>query len=164
METVSSSSSCGAGCGCGGISRREVLAVGLAAAVVVGSGAAKGAVVNGVDEGTWVATVKAGDLVDGEGKGVDGQALMLSREGKKVFALSTKCTHKGCTLKPKAGVDSFTCQCHNAKFDLEGNVVHAPAKLPLPRYALRLNKDGVIEVDMSAAVDHDAVNGVLVLS
>jgi len=159
--------SCGCGGhGCEGVSRREVLAVAAAAAVTVGVasnvGRAAGAIA--VDDSTaaWTSTsLKPADVADKSAKLMDGKPILISRDGKNIYALSNKCTHKGCALKPKAGETVMTCQCHRAEFDWEGAVVKAPAKQPLPRYALRLNKDGVIEVDTSATVAHDAASAVL---
>jgi len=104
---------------------------------------------------TWVAAGKVADLADGAFLAPDGQQFVVSRSGKTVTALSTKCTHKSCAVSPvKTKAGTLKCKCHRAEYDLGGNVTKAPAELPLPRYPLRI-KDGKIEVNTAATVAVD---------
>src|SRR5205085_10112441 len=52
----------------------------------------------------WFATkIKPADVKDGEFTDVPEHAIALSRTGKEITALTTKCTHQGCKIPPKAG-------------------------------------------------------------
>ena len=116
-------------------------------------------------DANWVATVKATDLVDGTyHPGFEKYKLMLARDGQKVFALYTRCTHKGCTVKP-ANVTPpvLACPCHKARFDLDGTVARGPAQRNLDRYPIRLSAKGIVEVDTSHVVACDAKEATLTL-
>ena len=61
-------------------------------------------------------------------------------------ALSSTCTHLGCTVE--VGSTHLVCPCHGSTFDRQGRVVRGPAEEPLPRYQTRLTSDGVLIVDL----------------
>jgi len=106
--------------------------------------------------GWFATTLKAADLKDNEFTAVTGHALLLSRAGKTVIAVSSTCTHKGCALSPKAGSKILgPCRCHQAQFNLDGTVAKGPATVPLPQYALRVNDKGLIEIDPGQKVSKD---------
>src|SRR6059058_4650035 len=61
----------------------------------------------------WFATkIKPADVKDGEFTDVPEHAIAISRTGKEITALTTKCTHQGCKIPPKAGEKELTCPCH----------------------------------------------------
>ena len=61
---------------------------------------------------------------------IDTKRVCIVREGNQVAAISTTCTHLGCTVaRSKEG---FACPCHGSRFDPRGNVVGGPAPRPLP--------------------------------
>jgi cytochrome b6-f complex iron-sulfur subunit len=70
----------------------------------------------------------------------------IIRHGGKLYATSTKCTHKGATIKSDDGID-FECPRHHATYDIDGNVTKGPAKRPLMRYAITVNDAGHVIVD-----------------
>ncbi len=158
MECSSSECSCGHGA-----SRREVLTTAMAAAVAIpllsrAAGAQGAPPASAPAADAWVPTVKAADLKDNVATPVTGHTnVVVTRTGTSVMAVGTKCTHKGCSVKPSAAaVASMTCPCHGAEFDLTGKNLQgphkppatAPASLkPLTRFALRLNSDGIVEVN-----------------
>ncbi|MCG8581311.1 MAG: Rieske (2Fe-2S) protein [Bacteroidales bacterium] len=43
------------------------------------------------------------------------------------LALSTKCTHLGCTIQFKTKEDKFQCPCHASAFNKHGDVLAPPA-------------------------------------
>ena len=56
-------------------------------------------------------------------------------------AVSSKCTHAGCTVEWN-GADPkipLRCPCHNSNFALDGQVLGGPAKAPLARYSATKN-------------------------
>ncbi len=70
--------------------------------------------------------------------------FLVSRKGK-LYAVSSICTHKRVKLSPAKGGGGFKCPRHGSLFDLSGKVTKAPARKPLPRYAIRLD-DGTRRV------------------
>lgn len=66
-----------------------------------------------------------------------------------VYALSTTCTHLGCTPNWLEGEKKFKCPCHGSGFRMSGVNFEGPAPRPLERYAIRRTEDGQIVVDKS---------------
>ncbi len=63
------------------------------------------------------------------------------------FALSTVCTHLGCTPNWLLAEAKFKCPCHGSGFQPTGVNFEGPAPRPLERFAIRLAEDGQILVD-----------------
>lgn len=72
---------------------------------------------------------------------IDGQQM--------VYALSTVCTHLGCTPNWLEGEQKFKCPCHGSGFYKTGINFEGPAPRPLERHGIRLAEDGMLEVDKS---------------
>lgn len=71
-------------------------------------------------------------------------------EGKDlIYALSTVCTHLGCTPSWLDGEQKFKCPCHGSGFYITGVNFEGPAPRPLERVGLRIAEDGMLEVDKS---------------
>jgi cytochrome b6-f complex iron-sulfur subunit len=66
-----------------------------------------------------------------------------------IYALSTTCTHLGCTPNWLEAEKKFKCPCHGSGFKISGVNFEGPAPRPLERYAVRLGDDGQILVDKS---------------
>jgi cytochrome b6-f complex iron-sulfur subunit len=81
---------------------------------------------------------------------VDTRRICIVREGNKLAAISTTCTHLGCIV----GVadTGFACPCHGSRFDQDGNVTGGPAPRPLPWFKVSLAPNGDLEVDTSIQV------------
>ncbi|MGD9302556.1 MAG: Rieske (2Fe-2S) protein, partial [Desulfobacterales bacterium] len=62
------------------------------------------------------------------------------------LALSSKCTHLGCTLPWVEKENKFVCPCHASAFDITGNVINAPAPRALDIYAMDIEND-IVKVD-----------------
>ncbi|MDA0196423.1 MAG: ubiquinol-cytochrome c reductase iron-sulfur subunit [Bacteroidetes bacterium] len=54
------------------------------------------------------------------------EAIFVSKTGDKYLAVLTKCTHKGCEVRPAANI--LKCPCHGSEFDFEGKVLEGPAE------------------------------------
>jgi Rieske Fe-S protein len=53
------------------------------------------------------------------------------RQGAKLFAISSICTHRHCMVSAQPD-HSFHCKCHGSSFDPNGAVTHGPAIRSLP--------------------------------
>ncbi len=67
----------------------------------------------------------------------------------QLFALSTVCTHLGCTPNWLEAEQKFKCPCHGSGFYKDGINFEGPAPRPLERYAIRIADDGQVEIDKS---------------
>lgn len=67
--------------------------------------------------------------------------LIVQQRANKYHALSVRCTHQGCNVRPSR--NSFVCPCHGSVFDLEGRVIHGPAKAPLQRFEVEVTATGI---------------------
>lgn len=59
-----------------------------------------------------------------------------------LIALSSKCTHSGCTVAWQE--DLFACPCHGSKFNPDGSVVNGPADAPLAQYTAKVEGDSIL--------------------
>jgi len=73
--------------------------------------------------------------------------VWIVREQGKIFALSTICTHLGCTLNWLETDRKFKCPCHGCGFKSSGVNFEGPPPRPLDRYRIYLSNDGQIVVD-----------------
>ena len=64
-----------------------------------------------------------------------------------IYALSTTCTHLGCTPNWLEREQKFKCPCHGSGFYLSGINFEGPAPRPLERWAVSIGDDGQIVVD-----------------
>src|SRR5882757_6464223 len=93
----------------------------------------------GVDErwkekfGVWI--VRTADDIDQHAAGF--------------YALSTTCTHLGCTPNYLSAESKFKCPCHGSGFRTTGVNFEGPAPRPLERTRIVLAEDGQILVDKS---------------
>jgi len=76
-------------------------------------------------------------------------AIWLVRDPNGIFALSTVCTHLGCTPNWLEGEQKFKCPCHGSGYYKDGINFEGPTPRPLERFAISLADDGQILVDKS---------------
>jgi cytochrome b6-f complex iron-sulfur subunit len=69
--------------------------------------------------------------------------------GDIIYALSTTCTHLGCTPNWLEGASKFKCPCHGSGFKITGVNFEGPAPRPLERWAISVGDDGQLVVDKS---------------
>lgn len=67
--------------------------------------------------------------------------FIVQQRANTYHALSVRCTHQGCRVRPSR--NSFVCPCHGSTFDFEGNVIHGPAKAPLQRFEVEVTAHGI---------------------
>ena len=123
------------------LTRRQALQAGIGAAAGLAAGAAGMALLR--QPGGEAATRHAGgSLVTGQGFWAEigtvdalpeGTALRFTtaafdgfvvNDGGEVRALSSACTHMGCTLHFRPDWRDLRCPCHGASFDLEGRLAN----------------------------------------
>ena len=71
--------------------------------------------------------------------------FFIVRQGDKLFALSSYCTHRKCRLTSEPD-RSFYCPCHGSTFDPEGHVTKGPARVDLPIFPIASNDRGELIV------------------
>jgi cytochrome b6-f complex iron-sulfur subunit len=91
------------------------------------------------------------DYPSGARIALEQRRICVVRDGSKVAAISTTCTHLGCIV----GVadTGFACPCHGSRYDQDGNVTGGPAPKALPWYQVKLAPNGELEVDTSIQVN-----------
>ncbi|HEX6316754.1 MAG TPA: Rieske (2Fe-2S) protein [Gemmatimonadaceae bacterium] len=67
---------------------------------------------------------------------------LLVLDGGGLAAVSSICTHRGCTVD--LGGPGLSCPCHGSEYDREGRVMKGPASRALERYPVRVSGDEVV--------------------
>lgn len=63
--------------------------------------------------------------------------LIVANTGNNNFvALSSKCTHDGCSVTYSATNNNFPCPCHQSLFSSTGAVINGPAVTALKSYSI----------------------------
>ncbi len=93
---------------------------------------------------------KPGSFTSGSEIAYQKQAVLVRREGNQFTAISTKCTHLGCTVN--ATDIGFECPCHGSTYDRRGANVAGPAPTPLLWFQLSLAPNGDLVVDKDKIV------------
>ncbi len=75
--------------------------------------------------------------------------VWLVRDAEGIYALSTVCTHLGCTPNWLEAEQKFKCPCHGSGYYKSGINFEGPTPRPLERFAISLADDGQILVDKS---------------
>lgn len=79
--------------------------------------------------------------------GLDDPILVLTDESGSVTALSSECTHLGCTVEAES--TRLVCPCHGSTFDRRGRVLKGPAERSLVRFDTRMADGGILIIDMN---------------
>ncbi len=75
--------------------------------------------------------------------------VWIVRLEDRIVALSTVCTHLGCTPNWLESEGKFKCPCHGSGFRKTGEHFEGPAPRPLERYKIELNDEGILAVNKS---------------
>ena len=59
------------------------------------------------------------------------QSILVVNTGTGFIALSSICTHQGCTVAYTPSTGTIQCGCHGSQFATTGSVINGPATLPL---------------------------------
>lgn len=122
------------------LTRRQLLQGGLGAAAGLAAGVigvslaprpAERATLGGdeelvTDDGFWAEVALLDDLPDGSALRFTTAAFdgFVVNDGGEVRALSSVCTHMGCTLTYRPDWRDLRCPCHGASFDLRGRLAN----------------------------------------
>lgn len=68
--------------------------------------------------------------------------IIVANTGSGFVALSSTCTHQGCTISYSAANNNFPCPCHGSVFSTTGSVLNGPAPSPVKQFSV--TKDGSI--------------------
>jgi cytochrome b6-f complex iron-sulfur subunit len=129
------------------VSRRSLLRGGLSAAAGLAAGLVGGAVLRDLagpnrdpiwDDGggliaaggRWEQVAAVADLPPGTVARFSTVAFdgFVVNDGGEVRAVSSVCTHMGCTLRYRAEWHDLRCPCHGASFDLKGQLANGRAR------------------------------------
>src|SRR5437764_14004839 len=85
---------------------------------------------------------------------VDGEAVILIRQGEKIFAVGATCTHyQGPLPEGLVAGETIRCPWHHARFSLRtGEAEGAPALNPIACFAVQ-REGGTVRVDRKSDVD-----------
>jgi len=78
------------------------------------------------------------------------ERVCIVREGNKLAAISTTCTHLGCIVS--LADTGFACPCHGSRYDQDGNVTGGPAPKALAWYQVNMAPNGEVMVDKNSEV------------
>ena len=73
--------------------------------------------------------------------------VWMVRNDDGIYALSTTCTHLGCTPNWQPTAKKFKCPCHGSGFRMTGIHFEGPAPRPLERFKIGIANDGQVLVD-----------------
>ena len=65
--------------------------------------------------------------------------IIVVNENGNYIALSSICTHQGCSVVYSRSGDEFICPCHGSIFATSGSVLQGPAATPLKKYTVQLS-------------------------
>jgi nitrite reductase/ring-hydroxylating ferredoxin subunit len=82
------------------------------------------------------------------GTAVAGSAWLVLREADELVAFDPSCPHASCAYE-LTDDKRFSCLCHEAFFDIDGNVISGPPRRPLDEYRVRVI-DGRVELYVPA--------------
>lgn len=75
--------------------------------------------------------------------------VWIVRDKEEFYALSSVCTHLGCTPRWLEMERKFKCPCHGSGFHPSGVNFEGPAPRPLERVKISLDENGQLVVDKS---------------
>jgi len=124
------------------LSRRELLQAGIGAAAGLAAGvvgvslrptdpaippAGDGDTPLVTGEGFWTEVATVADVPNGSAVRFSTAAFdgFVVNDGGDIRALSSVCTHMGCTLRFRPDWRDLRCPCHGASFDLEGRLANS---------------------------------------
>ncbi|MDJ0618535.1 MAG: Rieske (2Fe-2S) protein [Calothrix sp. MO_192.B10] len=95
---------------------------------------------------------KVGSVADLDSKGqllaknspIGPVLIVGTSKDNNLIAVNPKCTHAGCIVGWETDSKKFLCRCHGSEFGIDGQVLKAPAKQPIPTYTAKVEGDAVL--------------------
>ncbi len=75
------------------------------------------------------------------------ERFFIVRAKDRVYALTARCAHLGCTVNWFPGLGIFKCPCHGSHYRSDGTNFAGPAPRPLDRLAISLSATGELVVN-----------------
>jgi Rieske Fe-S protein len=89
---------------------------------------------------------------DGTARDYRNQGFFLLKDATGIYAMTTICTHQGCTVGLPTGVQ-IICPCHGSIYDLSGGNLQGPAVSPLVHLAVtEATPGGFLSVNTTQSV------------
>jgi cytochrome b6-f complex iron-sulfur subunit len=79
------------------------------------------------------------------------ERICIVRENNRIAAISTTCTHLGCSVS--ISDTGFNCPCHGSRYDQDGFVTAGPAPKHLAWFKVSLAPNGELEVDKNTQIE-----------
>jgi Rieske Fe-S protein len=83
-----------------------------------------------LDDSNYVA------LKENGGFAYAGSIIIINTGNEEFIALSSRCTHSGCTVNYSSTQNNLPCPCHGSVFAVNGTVLNGPANSPLDTYTV----------------------------
>ena len=80
--------------------------------------------------------------------------FIVRKSENDVLALSNRCTHLSCSVNWVEEKQEYVCPCHDAQFDIEGNVNAGPPPTPLDHFETKV-EEGNLFVFFPAVSSHE---------
>ena len=78
-----------------------------------------------------------------------GVAYAVTHDGENVKAYSNVCTHLSCRVAWDDERNGFFCPCHDALFDVDGEIVKGPPPRPLDQFETKID-NGQLQILLEA--------------
>jgi len=81
--------------------------------------------------------------INGWEKTVNSYGIYILRRSEAeddLLVLSNVCTHLSCRVTWKEDQQEYACPCHDAQFDIDGDVTYGPPPRPLDRYETKVEE------------------------
>lgn len=75
--------------------------------------------------------------------------FFIVRAEDRIYALTARCAHLGCTVNWFGGLNIFKCPCHGSEYHSDGRNFAGPAPRPLDRLRITVGVSGDLVVDTS---------------
>jgi cytochrome b6-f complex iron-sulfur subunit len=73
------------------------------------------------------------------------QNILIGNLGGSFFAVSSICTHQGCTVMFSSSLNKIICPCHGSEFNTNGSVVTGPAFIALQNFQVT-KTDNILKI------------------
>jgi len=74
---------------------------------------------------------------------VEERAFLVAHKGE-LFALSSQCTHLGCSVNWDTNRAEFLCPCHGGRYDITGRRIAGPPPAPLRKLPLKVENGSIL--------------------